>query len=72
MIAIVGLTQTRTFRTYIRTLVIAQLETLVNGDIEMGSISMSNKAYRPWEAKQIDFEKVRAIPVNSIPRCQQK
>ena len=38
LIAAIGLTQTRTFRTYVRTLLIAKLETLVNADIEMGSV----------------------------------
>jgi len=38
LIAAFGLTQTRTFRTYVRTLAIAQLQTLVDGEIEMGSI----------------------------------
>ena len=38
LIAAIGLTQTRTFRTYVRTLVIAQLQALFTADVEMGSI----------------------------------
>ncbi len=37
-IALVGLTQTRTFRNYLRTQLIAELQPLVNGSIEIGPI----------------------------------